>query len=111
MASASGRGDPYTPSGVRHLSRQRTPPSRDECDSYGTPESAGRGGGRVGVVGKTGLEKASLRPDNSLLSGQQTSFCDLRSESNASGTVAEGEREGGGGGGEDEKIAGLVLSG
>ena len=52
MAQASGRGDPYTSSSVRHSSRHRTPSSRDERKGYRTPEQAGWGSGRVGVVVK-----------------------------------------------------------
>ena len=52
MASASGRGDPYAPSSVRHSSRTRTPPSRDKREGYGAPQQAGEGVGRVGVVEK-----------------------------------------------------------
>lgn len=108
MASASVRGDPYTPSSVRQSLRNRTPPSRDEREGYLTLEQAGRGGGRVGVVDKRpgGSKTSPLSLEDSFLSSQQPSFCDLRSEPDASSKFAEEGEKGEGGDGEDGEMAG-----
>ena len=76
MASASGRGDSYTLSNVRHSSRHRTPPSRDERQCYPTPEQAGRGGGQIGVAGKSlgGSNNFPLSLHDSFLYSQQASL-------------------------------------
>ena len=76
---------------------------------YKTPKQAGRGGGRIDVVGNRPGWKQAFAPRMNFLSSEQASFCGLRSETDASRMVAEEGEEGRGGDGENEEIAGAGV--
>ena len=97
---------------MRHSCRHRTPPRGDEREDYETPEQAGRGGGRVGIVGKRrgGSKPSPLSLKGRFLSSQQTLSYSMLSASGASGRVTEEGKEGEVVMARTKRLLGLVLS-